>query len=100
MAQQRESSDEKFQAMSLRLSWLTGFPTGRVQLGKTRALGQVAREDVANVAVELLSREDTRGWFDLVQGGDGIVDAVEKAVNEEINTIEGEDLEAMYVLAD
>ncbi|CZR69939.1 uncharacterized protein PAC_19840 [Phialocephala subalpina] len=100
MTRQRESRGETFQAISLRPSWLTESPTGKVQLGKTKALGQVARKDVADVAVRLLSREDTRGWFDLVQGSDDIVDAVEKVVREKIDTIEGEDIEAMYKLSD
>jgi hypothetical protein len=32
-----------------------------VQLGKTKALGQVDRKDVAETAVEFLGRRDTRG---------------------------------------
>lgn len=113
---------EGFQAISLRLSWLTSSPTGcvflsapyaidlhkfqlltsksKVQLGKTHALGQVSRASVANVAVELLSRPDTRGWFDLLQGSVEISEAVEKVVREGVDTIEGEDMEGMWRLAD
>ncbi|KAL3440208.1 hypothetical protein BJX65DRAFT_316790 [Aspergillus insuetus] len=90
-----------FQAISLRPTWLTtGKGTGRVSLGETRALGTVAIEDVAGIAVEMLSREDVSGWFDLVEGGDGIAEAVEGVVSGGVDCVEGEDLEAMYKLAD
>jgi hypothetical protein len=90
-----------FQAISLRPTWLTtGKGTGRVSLGKTRVLGTVAIEDVAGVAVEMLSRADVSGWFDLVEGRDGIAEAVEGVVRVGIDCVEGEDLESMYALAD
>jgi hypothetical protein len=90
-----------FQGISLRPTWLTtGEGTGHVSLGKTRALGTVPIEDVARVAVEMLSRGDVSGWFDLVEGGDGIAEAVEGVVEEGIDCVEGEDLEAMDALAD
>jgi hypothetical protein len=94
-------SDSTFQAISLRPTWLmTGKGTGRVSLGKTRALGTVAIGDVAGVAVEMLSRDDVSGWFDLVEGGVGIAEAVEGVVEEGIDCVDGEDLERMYALAD
>ncbi|KAL3458733.1 NAD(P)-binding protein [Aspergillus heterothallicus] len=89
-----------FQIVSLRPSWLlTSAPTGKVRLGKTEAVGQVTIGDVAAVAVSLLSRDDTHGWFDLVQGEEGIEEAVEAVVRDQVNSIEGEDLEGTYKLA-
>ncbi|KAL3477097.1 NAD(P)-binding protein [Aspergillus californicus] len=89
-----------FQAISLRPTWLTTeSPTGRVHLGETKALGQVAIGDVAAVAVEMLARDDVSGWFDLVQGGDLVEEAVATAVSDGVNCIRGEDVKAMYVLA-
>ncbi|KAM5357149.1 hypothetical protein ACJZ2D_016562 [Fusarium nematophilum] len=90
-----------FQAISLRPTWLTNAKgTGRVQLGKGGCAGQVTRDDVARVAVSLLSRHDTKGWFDLFQGDIKIEDAVETVVKDGINCIEGEDIQSMYRLAD
>jgi hypothetical protein len=89
-----------FQAISLRPTWLTNSKgTGKVQLGKTGALGKVAREDVAAVTVSLLSREDTYGWLDLFQGDVEVEEAVSAVVRDNINSIEGEDVERMYKLA-
>ncbi|KPM44526.1 hypothetical protein AK830_g2005 [Neonectria ditissima] len=91
----------RFQAISLRPTWLTNAKgTGRVQLGKSGCVGQVTREDVARVAVSLLSRNDTHGWFDLFQGDIEVEDGVKEVVNDGINCIEGEDVEGMHRLAD
>ena len=89
-----------FQAISLRPTWLTNARgTRHVQLGKAGCVGQVTREDVAAVAVSLLSRDDTRGWFDLFQGPDEIEKAVDKVVRDGINCVDGEDLDRIYQLA-
>ncbi|THV46834.1 hypothetical protein BGAL_0357g00200 [Botrytis galanthina] len=100
MAKQRnDDSPDSFQAISLRPSWLTNAPMGRVHLGKTKFSGRVSRADVADVAavaVSLLSRSDASGWFDLVDGNDDIESAVDNAVQNNLNSIEGEDLEEMY----
>jgi len=89
------------QAISLRPTWLTDAKgTGWVQLGRAGSHGQVTREDVARVAVCLLSRDDTAGWFDLFQGDVEIEDAVEAAVKEKVNCIEGEDIQRIHQLAD
>ncbi|KAH6886801.1 hypothetical protein B0T10DRAFT_490365 [Thelonectria olida] len=89
-----------FQAISLRPTWLTNSKgTGKVHLGKSRAVGQVTREDVAAVALALLSRHDTRGWFDLFQGDDEIEEAVDSAVRRNVNCIDGEDVERIHELA-
>ncbi|KAL3475994.1 NAD(P)-binding protein [Aspergillus californicus] len=101
LARQRElRGGPSFQVISVRPSWLrTSAPTGKVRLGKTQAVGQVTIGDVADVAVSMLSRDDTHGWFDLLQGEEGIKEAVEAVVRDKINSIEGEDLERMYKLA-
>lgn len=97
MAKQRnDDSPDSFQAISLRPSWLTNAPMGRVHLGKTKFSGRVSRADVAAVAVSLLSRSDASGWFDLVDGNDDVEFAVGNAVQNNLNSIEGEDLEEMY----
>ncbi|CEL04940.1 hypothetical protein ASPCAL06064 [Aspergillus calidoustus] len=102
MSRKRNLQDSSgFQAISLRPSWLLTSPgTGKVHLGKTRALGQIPIQDVAAVAVGLLSREDTHGWYDLIQGNDGIDESIHKAVRDGLNNIDGEDVEEMYKLAD
>lgn len=100
MSKARESrSGSPFQAISLRPSWLrTGPPTGRVTLGKTPALGQVNIADVAAVGVSLLARNDTSGWYDLVEGSDTVETAVDMCVNNKVNCIEGEDLDRIFAL--
>ena len=102
MSKARESSSgSPFQAISLRPSWLrTGPPMGRVKLGKTPALGQVNIADVAAVGVSLLARNDTSGWYDLVQGSDTVENAVDMCVKNEINCIEGEDLDRNFAFGD
>lgn len=102
MSKARESRfGSPLQAISLRPSWLrTGPPTGRVKLGKTSALGQVNIADVAAVGVSLLARNDTSGWYDLVQGSDTVENAVDMCVKNEVNCIEGEDLDRNFALGD
>ncbi|OGE53341.1 hypothetical protein PENARI_c008G11676 [Penicillium arizonense] len=79
MTKEREArGGPPFQAISLRPSWLlTGPATGRVKLGKTPSLGQVKIADVAAVGVSLLARNDTNGWYDLVEGSDSVDKAVD-----------------------
>lgn len=57
---------------------------------------QISREDVATVAAALLERDDTRGWYDLLQGDDSIDSAVDALVQEGFDGIEGEDLDRIY----
>lgn len=88
-----------FQAISLRPTWLSNSKgTGKVYLGKSKAVGQVSREDVAAVALSLLSRDDTSGWFDLFQGDVDIEEAVSSVIRGHINCIDGEDVERIYKL--
>ncbi|KAF2110253.1 hypothetical protein BDV96DRAFT_583735, partial [Lophiotrema nucula] len=52
-----------------RPTWMTNSRgTGKVCLGRAGAVGTVTRQDVATMALGLLSRTDTRGWFDLFEG--------------------------------
>ncbi|EWZ85542.1 hypothetical protein BFJ70_g4021 [Fusarium oxysporum] len=88
-----------FQAISLRPTWLTDSPgAGRVQLGKAGAVGNVAREDVAHVAIALLLRDDIGGWYDLFQGDTPIQEAVDAVVKNGIDAVDGEDLGRIYRL--
>ena len=91
-----EGRGRDFAAIVLRPGSLTNdSPTGMVTLGKTRASGKVTRGDVAEVAVRLLQKEGTRGWLDLLEGKDGVEEAVNKVVVDSIDCFEGEDVEAM-----
>ncbi|PYI00053.1 NAD(P)-binding protein [Aspergillus ellipticus CBS 707.79] len=100
-ARQRELlGGPRLQAISLRPSWLlTSSATGRVKLGRTQAVGKVTIGDVASVAVEMLGRDDVGGWFDLVEGREGVERAVDRVVSEGIDCIEGGDLERIYGIA-
>lgn len=100
--------DKKFQAIDLRPGALTDQPAkGKVVLGKTTASppGDVTREDVARVAVELLGREDTGreggAWYDLLnpmegEEGKSIQEAVEGVVKEGWTGLDGQDLERIW----
>ncbi|KAF9885667.1 hypothetical protein FE257_012649 [Aspergillus nanangensis] len=84
------------QSINLRPGTLTDEPaTGRVSLGKTRGAGKVTREDVAIVADRLLARADTDGWYDLLNGEEGVNEAVERVAREKVDVVEGEDVEGM-----
>lgn len=85
-----------FQDIVLRPGGLTDeAPTGKVALGHTKARGTVSRADVADVAVRLLERPDTRGYYDLLNGEEDVGEAVNRVVREEVDCIEGEDVDSM-----
>ncbi|KAJ5542294.1 hypothetical protein N7535_004714 [Penicillium sp. DV-2018c] len=86
-----------FQAINLRPGLLTDEPaTRKVELGITaKGRGSVTREDVAIVADLLLARDDTGGWIDLVNGEEGVEEAVERVVREGVDAVVGEDVEGM-----
>lgn len=93
----RDSGDSKFQAINLRPGSLTDSKaTGKVNLGKTAARGTIPRADVAAVAAALLERNDTSGWYDLLEGSDDIEEAVDHLVKAKHDGIEGEDLQRIY----
>ncbi|KEF54880.1 uncharacterized protein A1O9_09323 [Exophiala aquamarina CBS 119918] len=95
-----ESGDKSFQSINLRPGTLSDDPPSeRVSLGKTSSRGKVSRETVANVALALLLRDDTRGWFDLLDGSasDPTVDeAIDELVKSGHNGLEGEDLKRIH----
>ncbi|KIW99409.1 uncharacterized protein Z518_11397 [Rhinocladiella mackenziei CBS 650.93] len=92
-----DSGDAAFQAIDLRPGTLTDSPgTGRVSLGKTSSRGSVPRADVAAVAAALLSRKDTRGWFDLLEGHSNISEAIDELVKNGHDGLAGEDLDRIY----
>lgn len=85
-----------FQAINLRPGLLADRPaTRKVQLGKTKGKGSVNREDVAIVADLLLARDDTSGWFDLLNGEEDVEEAVERVVRDRVDAVDGEDVEDM-----
>lgn len=94
--QQAGLKDRPFQGICLRPGLLTDDPaTGKVALGKIDAVGSVTREDVARVADASLARDDTRGWYDLLNGDEPIEVAVDRVVTNKEDAIEGEDVEDM-----
>lgn len=61
--------------------------------------GKVSRETVADVALALLSRDDTRGWYDLLDGSasDPTIDeAVDELVKSGHDGLEGEDIKRIH----
>ncbi|RAK71217.1 uncharacterized protein BO72DRAFT_392558 [Aspergillus fijiensis CBS 313.89] len=88
---------QPLQAINLRPGTLTDTPaTRKVDLGKTRkGVDNVTREDVAIVADLLLARDDTDGWYDLLNGEEGVEEAVERVASEKVDAVEGEDVEGM-----
>jgi len=93
----RDGGDSRFQAINLRPGTLSDVaPTGKVRFGKTSSKGKVSRGDVAATAAALLGRDDTRGWYDLLEGTTPIEQAVDEAVKSGHDGIEGEDLDRIY----
>jgi len=93
----KDGGDVKFQAINLRPGSLTDDPaTGKIKLGKTASRGSIPRADVAAVAAALLARDDTDGWYDLLEGSDDIDAAIDELVKNKHDGIEGEDLERIY----
>ncbi|KAL8680483.1 MAG: hypothetical protein Q9186_003326 [Xanthomendoza sp. 1 TL-2023] len=89
------SRRKDLQAIVLRPGLLTDVHgTGKVSMGKTRARGSISRADVAGAAAELLDSE-ARGWLDLLEGGETIADAVERVIRDQVDCVEGEDVESM-----
>jgi nucleoside-diphosphate-sugar epimerase len=97
VAKKRNEKDPAFQAIDLRPGTLKDEPSsGKVTLGRTSAKGDVSIETLAKVAVALLERDDTRGWYDLLDGDEPIDEAVARLAKEKWEGIEGEDLERIY----
>lgn len=97
VSKKRNDSDSSFQSINLRPGTLKDDPsTGKVTLGKTGSRGDVSRELVAQVAAGLLDRNDTRGWYDLLNGDEPVDSAIDRLVKEEWDGIVGEDLDRIY----
>ncbi|KAL1296932.1 hypothetical protein AAFC00_004539 [Neodothiora populina] len=89
--------DKQFQAINLRPGNLADdAPTGKVWLGKTSSKGKIPRGDVAAVAAALIERNDTRGWYDLLEGETPIAQAIDELVKSGHDDVEGEDLDRIY----
>lgn len=98
-AKKRQQSDPSFQAIDLRPGALTDDPpTGQVLMGKIPPRGSVPRADVADVAVRLLERDDTNGYFDLLGGDEPTAEAIDRVVSQGLDAFEGEDSQRIYSL--
>ncbi|TAQ84052.1 hypothetical protein B7494_g7622 [Chlorociboria aeruginascens] len=96
LGEERMQRDKGFAYIDLRPgSLIDEEESGKVSLGKTKVKGSVRRGDVAEVAARLLEKEGAKGWIDLLGGDEDVGEAVERVVKEGINSIDGEDLEAM-----
>lgn len=92
----RNDPARKFQSINLRPGTLTDEPaSGKVALGQV-SIGErkISRRNVALVADALLAREDTHGWYDLLDGEEPVDDAVERVAKGKIDAVEGEDVDA------
>ena len=96
LAHKRRQDDAAFQDINLRPGTLTDGMAGKISLGRTSSRGKVSRATVAEVAAALLSRDDTRGWYDLLGGDENIEEAIDALVKEKFDGIEGEDLDRIY----
>lgn len=64
-----------------------GVATGKVDLGRARARGDVTRNDVADVAVRLLQTGGAGGlWIDLVNGEEPVQEAVDRVVRDRVTS--------------
>ncbi|KAF9064982.1 hypothetical protein BDP27DRAFT_1298592 [Rhodocollybia butyracea] len=86
----RKSTKSEWVDICLRPGGLSDSPgTGKVNLGKVKLTGNITRQDVAAVAVELLEKENGGGlWIDLIGGSESIAAAVDKVVSERITSKE------------
>lgn len=101
LAKKRNEKDPQFQAINLRPGSLSDDPeTGKVLMGKTPSRGKVCRGDVAAAAAALLKKNDATRWVDLIEGKTDINTAVEDLIKNQVDCIEGEDLDRIYSLAD
>lgn len=85
-----------FAAISLRPGALTDEEAGgKVQMGKIASRGSVRRGDVARVVAEVLEKVEKSCWLDLLEGNDGVEEAVARCVREGIDCVQGEDVDDM-----
>ncbi|KAL3419198.1 NAD dependent epimerase/dehydratase [Phlyctema vagabunda] len=96
LGNERMQKDKSFSYILVRPGTLADGPeTGKVELGRTTAQGDVSRADVADVTVRLLEKEGVSGWIDMMNADKDVASEVDRVVREKVNTVEGEDLEAM-----
>ncbi|KAI4945041.1 hypothetical protein J4E91_008386 [Alternaria rosae] len=88
-------ADQRFCGISLRPGTLTEEPAGKVKMGKIGASGKTSRATVAESVVGVLEADGVRGWVDVIDGDEEIVEAVKRYVKEGQDAIEGEDLAEM-----
>lgn len=85
-----------FAAISLRPGALTDEEAGgRVKMGKIASRGSVRRGDVAKVIAEVLEKVGKSYWLDLLEGEDGVEEAVGRCLSERIDCVQGEDVDDM-----
>jgi nucleoside-diphosphate-sugar epimerase len=67
-----------------------GPSTGKITAGKISIVGEISREDVAEVVAEVLQTDGTAGLtFDIIGGDTPIPEAIKKISDEKIDTFEG-----------
>lgn len=86
---------ERFCGISLRPGTLTTEKASGVMMGKITCQGKVSRETVAQAVAAVLETEGARGWFDMLDGGEDVDAVVKRLVKDGVDSVEGEDFEAM-----
>ncbi|KAG7098275.1 hypothetical protein E1B28_000237 [Marasmius oreades] len=86
----RKAAKNEWEDICLRPGTLSDEPgVGKVDLGKAKKVGNVSRDDVASVAVELLKRGNAGGlWLDLIGGDEPIEAAVDRVLSQRITAKE------------
>jgi hypothetical protein len=91
MCEVKRREGAEFQGILFRPGVLLDRPaTGRINMVKARAAGSVTRDDTAQVAVDLIARGDTNGWFELENGDKAIAGAIDEVVETGFDASEGE----------
>ncbi|KIY64432.1 NAD(P)-binding protein [Cylindrobasidium torrendii FP15055 ss-10] len=102
LTHKRENDDARpaIKTVILRPGWLAEREgTGKVHLGKTKGVGDVPREDVAETAARLLEAVQNGwkgGWVDLLAGDNEIGAEVERVVSSGETSIDGENIAEIH----
>lgn len=86
---------ERFCGISLRPGTLIDEKAGGVKVGKITCQGKISRETVAQTIAAVLGVEGARGWIDMLDGDEGVEEAVKKLVEDGVDCVDGEDVEGM-----
>lgn len=86
---------ERFCGISLRPGTLTDGASGGVLAGKIGTGGKTSRATVAESVVAVLETEGAKGWVDVVDGEEGVTDAIERLTREGVDSVDEEDVEKM-----